>query len=262
MEEKKLKKFRSRCTVESNIAPISFEIQDVPRVMENGYINHHRNRLVINVEKEGKRSSLVIEPSNYNQGIFANWSMLNNISVVQILPKEGRPNRLRKVYENDNVQSYALFLGTGNNCCDGAVLSGYLNLVEKLDNLWLEGEIKSGVNVPFNVYGLLGTENYAGMAIASGSGCSGRGVKLINLNKKFYKDILSEQEADKLWDKETEDFLGERPIISENGLIIPSRNSKLEVNISELFKEKYDYEGLMEYIIRDASKSCFLYAEK
>jgi len=92
-----------------------------------------------------------------------------NVSVAQIIPS------------NEN-NGFELYVGTDNSCCHGALFR--YSLESDLSSLNLKGY----VDLPFNICSVLANKN--GLSIVYGSGCDGSGIRFVDFNKGFLKEIV------------------------------------------------------------------------
>ncbi len=92
-----------------------------------------------------------------------------NVSIVQIIP-------------NSKNNEFELYIGTDNSCCHGALFR--YGLSPDLLSLNLKGY----VDLPFNVRAVLSNKN--GQSIVYGAGCDGSGIRFVDFNKGFSKEIV------------------------------------------------------------------------
>jgi len=247
-----LKKIVENPIIELENGSIKFEIDQ----HTDSFPKIGQDELVIKTELDGKESEHRINPKNYSNWPYMKEDRMPLISVVQVIPRD------------EEGLEYRLIMGTDNNCCYGALFYINLALNKEDGGFSVNDRLINGKRMPFNIVGVLGTDetvnvSKGGGALVYGQGCAGRGIRLVDFGDATSKAALSENQAKEIGEKID---LFAKPYVREGELFIPANYSfDSPCSIDQKVRENLDdhiNEHVLPSIKETVAKSRIIYAPK
>ncbi|MBT4651788.1 hypothetical protein HOC13_04690 [Candidatus Woesearchaeota archaeon] len=230
----------------------------------------HRDELVVRSNINGVEGINVIYPSgDFATVPYMDPTRAHFISAVQIIP----------ILNQEDEFSYRLVVGTDQNCCNGAVFDVDLNLVRDNETINSNINLRHGVQIPFNIGGVLGTNIYLSHTneeptvggpndiVVYGAGCDGSGIQHVRFsNIRGGSAVDSVMSTEQSQDEGRYQQFFHRPELRDGEIIIPScyevNRWVDELNVSEIVRNTVTSPRLIERINETVGQSRFLYSRR